>query len=124
MAHYLVTAYPDHARLPDLREKLLEGEVEALDPFGPELDQALRRARLDPSTGKATWEEEDHCSPPLATEREALLDDHFDEIQVEEVEPGEGWDEIEALPSLWWDPAEAGERDVQPELDDGRGPSA
>lgn len=107
MTHYLVRARPDHEALPDLREQLVEGEVEALDPFGRELDQALRRARLDPRTGEAVWEEEDHCTPPLAMERDAVLDAYFDGIEVEEVDPGEGWEAIEALPSLWWDPIEA-----------------
>lgn len=101
MTHYLVTAYPDHTRLLDLHEELQDGEVAELSPFGQELDQALRRARLDPFSGKALWEEEDHCTPPLAAEREAVLDRYFEGIEVEEVEPGEGWAEIEELPSLW-----------------------
>lgn len=110
MAHYLVAADPDHDALPELRERLLEGEIEELEPFGSELQDCLERARLDPRTGRAVWEEEDFCSPPLAMEREAVLDAHFDGIEVEEVEPGEGWAAIDDLPSLWWDPAEAGER--------------
>ncbi len=114
MAHYLVRARPDHDRLPELREKLLEGSVEELDPFGAELDQALRRARLDPRDGHAVWEEEDHCSPPLAMEREKVLDAYFDEITVEEVDPGDGWDEIEQLPSLWWDAQQADPREPEP----------
>jgi hypothetical protein len=117
MAHYLVQAYPDHASLPDLRERLLDEEIEQLDPFGPELQDCLERARLDPRTGKAVWEEGDHCSPPLAMEREAVLDEHFDEIEVEEVDSGEGWEAIENLPSLWWDPQEADEREVSPDHD-------
>lgn len=112
MAHYLVQAYPDHASLPDLRERLLEEKIADIDPFGDELQDCLERARLDPSTGKAVWEEEDHCSPPLAMEREAVLDEHFDEIEVEEVDPGEGWEAIDELPSLWWNPAEAENRDT------------
>jgi hypothetical protein len=117
MAHYLVQAYPDHDTLPDLREQLLAHEIEELDPFGPHLQDCLERARLDPRTGKAVWEEEDHCSPPLAMEKEAVLDDHFDEIEVEEIEPGEGWDAIENLPSLWWDQEEAEDREVRREYD-------
>lgn len=101
MTHYLVRAYPDHDRLPELIDRLQDGQVRELEPFGRELDRALRRARIDPESGQAVWEEEDHCSPPLAMEREAVLEAHFDEIEVEEVEPGEGWARIEALPSLW-----------------------
>ncbi len=113
MAHYLVRAYPDHASLPELRERLLEDEIEALEPFGGELQQALERARLDPQTGEAIWEEEDYCSPPLAMEREAVLEAHFEDIRTEKVDAGEGWEKIEELPSLWWNPAEADERDVE-----------
>lgn len=105
MAHYIVRAQPDHDRLPELREKLQSGDVERLEPFGSELDQALRRARLDPEDGHAVWEEEDHCSPPLKEERAAVLEDYFDGITVEEVQEGEGWDRIDELPSLWWTPA-------------------
>ncbi len=104
MAHYLVRAQPDHDKLPGLREKIQDGTIERLDPFGAELDQALRRARLDPRNGQAIWEEEDHCTPPLKEERAAVLDHHFDDITVEEIQPGEGWERIENLPSLWWTP--------------------
>lgn len=105
MAHYLVRAQPDHERLPDLREKLQSGDVERLSPFGAELDDALRRARLDPKDGSAVWEEEDYCSPPLKEERAAVLNEYFDDITTEEVPAEEGWERIEDLPSLWWNPA-------------------
>lgn len=101
MAYYLVRAYPDHDTLPDLIDRLQSGEVAEMSPFGQELDACLRRARVDPTTGQAVWEEEDHCSPPLAMEKEALLDAYFDEIEVEPVDQGEGWEQIEDLPSLW-----------------------
>lgn len=102
MTHYLVRAYPDHERLPDLLDKLHRGRIQELEPFGRHLDEALRGAKIDPEDGRALWEEEDHCSPPLAMERQAVLDEHFDEIEVEPVDPGEGWDRIEDLPSLWF----------------------
>jgi hypothetical protein len=38
------------------------------------------------------WEE------PLAEERAAVLDAHFEDISVEPVASGEGWHRIEALP--------------------------
>ncbi len=101
MTHYLVRAYPDHGTLPDLIDRLQSGQIAEMRPFGQELDRCLRRARLDPETGQAVWEEEDHCTPPLAMEKRSVLDDHFDEIEVEEVDPGAGWDQIEDLPSLW-----------------------
>ena len=31
------------------------------------------------------WAEEDYCSPPLAMERESVLDRYFEDIIVEEI---------------------------------------
>jgi hypothetical protein len=47
--------------------------------------------RQDSLTGKVYWEEECHCSPPLAMERTAVLDQYFTEInaaQSSEVKDG------------------------------------
>ncbi|MDX1623274.1 MAG: hypothetical protein R3199_04770 [Gemmatimonadota bacterium] len=99
MTHYLVRAEPRWERLPVLEGKLRSGAIEALEPFGPELARALLDARID-EEGTAVWEEEDHCDPPLARERKAVLEDHFDDIEVEPVEPGEGWKRISLLPRL------------------------
>jgi hypothetical protein len=63
--------------------------------------RALKGARLDPATGKAVWEEEDYCSPPLAMEREAVLDRYFQDLRVERVEEGRGWAAISHLPPFW-----------------------
>lgn len=66
-----------------------------------DLSTALEGARRDPETGEAVWEEEDYCSPPLAMEREAVLDRYFSHVAVKPVHPGEGWASIVHLPSLW-----------------------
>ena len=100
MTYWLVRAEPIEDTLPRLRRRLDEGEVRKQRPFGPTLDDSLRRARLRPD-GTAVWEEEDYCDPPLAQERAAVLADHFREIEVEEVAEGEGWRRIEDLPPLW-----------------------
>lgn len=64
------------------REVRLMGEPEAklsersflkLEPFGRALTASLENARHLPD-GTAAWEEEDYCRPPLAREREAVLD--------------------------------------------------
>jgi hypothetical protein len=34
-------------------------------------------------------------------EREAVLDRYFDGIEVQAVDPGEGWERVGDLPSLW-----------------------
>jgi hypothetical protein len=100
MAHYLVTASPREERLPELRERLSRGEFTRLRPFGQALSHSLRRARRLPN-GKAMWEEEDYCQPPLAEERAAVLDHYFDQLSVESVVRGSGWALIEALPAMF-----------------------
>lgn len=103
MAHYLVSAVPDEERLGELEAKLREGAFADLRPFGAELTRALSRARRRPD-GRAVWEEEDYCSPPLAQEREAVLDEYFGDLQVVRVEEGEGWGAIRDLPRLFEEP--------------------
>ena len=98
MAHYLVKANPT-GNLKELKQRLDGGAVRSMRPFGESLDYSLRHARLD-SDGRAFWEELDYCSPPLAQERAAVLDDYFSELETERVEKGEGWKRIEELPRL------------------------
>ena len=71
-------------------------------PFGKAMTHALENARLR-QDGYAVWEEEDYCSPPLAQEREAALDEFFDELEVTPVKEGAGWEEIKELPRLFPD---------------------
>ena len=105
MAYYLVTAVPRENLLAELADRLERDEFSGLRPFGRALTSALRRARRLPD-GKAMWEEEDYCRPPLAQEREAVLDRYFDRITVEPVVEGTGWSLIEAFPAMF--PALAG----------------
>jgi hypothetical protein len=100
MAHYLVTATPRGELLAELSERLERDEFVTLRPFGRALNASLRRARRLPN-GKAMWEEEDYCRPPLAQEREAVLDRYFDQISVESVVEGTGWALIEAFPAMF-----------------------
>ena len=100
MAHYLVTASPREDLLSELLERLGRDEFVTMRPFGKALTHSLRRARRLPN-GKATWEEEDYCRPPLAQEREAVLDRYFAELSVEPVLEGTGWALIEALPPVF-----------------------
>ena len=100
MAYYLVSARPIAQRLNDLESKLSERAFEALRPFGPALTASLESARRRPD-GTAVWEEEDYCRPPLAQEKEAVLDHYFEEISVEPVERHGGWERIEELPPLF-----------------------
>ena len=102
MAHYLVTAFPRPELLPELLGKLTRDEFISLRPFGRALTFSLRRARRLPD-GKAMWEEEDYCQPPLAEERAAVLDRYFDGLSVEPVVEGTGWALIDALPAMFPD---------------------
>ena len=99
MAYYLVRAKPKPERLRELSRQLEHNAFVGLRPFGKALTHSLENARTD-SDGRAIWEEEDYCSPPLAEERAAVLDLYFDEITVEPVNAGEGWKQIQALPKL------------------------
>jgi hypothetical protein len=100
MAYYLITACPREQLLDELQGKLARNELVALRPFGRALSSSLRRARRLPN-GRATWEEEDYCQPPLAEERAAVLDYYFDELSVQPVVEGTGWALIEPLPAMF-----------------------
>ena len=100
MAYYLVQAQPVEELLTELRQRLDSGEIRVMRPFGQALQYSLENARLK-EDGLAVWEEEDYCVPPLAQERAAILDTYFKELNVEKVEKGKGWEQIESLPNLW-----------------------
>jgi hypothetical protein len=100
MAYYLVTASPREELLEELRTKLARDEFVTLRPFGRALSSSLRRARRLPN-GRAMWEEEDYCQPPLAEERAAVLDRYFDGLSVELVAEGTGWTLIEPMPAMF-----------------------
>src|ERR687885_119246 len=76
MTQYLVRAVPLAERLPELARRLRAGEFRQMRPFGRALTESLEDARVAPD-GRAVWEEEDYCSPPLAQERAAVLDAYF-----------------------------------------------
>ena len=100
MAHYLVRAIPRQGALKRIWKDLESGRIASMRPFGRALDESLRNARFD-LRGHAVWEEEDYCTPPLAMEREAVLDEAFELVSVEPVRKGSGWAAIKVLPSLW-----------------------
>lgn len=103
MAHYLVRAKLKLGAAAELRRRLAQQEFLNMQPFGKSLTRALDGIRHDPTTDEVLWEEEDYCSPPLAMERAAVLDNYFDAIQVELLPKGAGWARISELPSLWDD---------------------
>jgi hypothetical protein len=100
MAHYLVTARAKEEGLEELSKKLRRKEYSSMRPFGKAMTYSLENARIR-EDGYATWEEEDYCSPPLAQERAAVLDEFFDELKVMPIRAGAGWAKIERLPRLF-----------------------
>jgi len=101
MAFYLVSAFPRADRLGSLQARLAADAFVSLRPFGATLSDSLQNARRRPDDGAVVWEEEDYCWPPLAQERAAVLDQYFDQIQVEPVQRGEGWERIAGLLPLF-----------------------
>lgn len=87
-------------RLDEPKQKLTSEAFVDLRPFGPTLSHSLRNARWRPD-GTVVWEEEDYCFPPLAQERDAVLDDYFWSVEVEPVAEGDGWARIRDLPRLF-----------------------
>src|SRR5215217_9451079 len=103
MALYIVRARPKND-LSGLRKELNSGEISRLRLFGKTLQYGLDNAKMDPKDGYALWIEEDYCSPPLAMERESVLDRYFNDIIVERLEleeEEEGWSRINDKPRLW-----------------------
>lgn len=103
MAYRFVRALPIRQGLSELRERVENGNIEQMEPFGRAMTKALQNARFDPETGEAVWIEEDYCTPPLAMERAEVLDEYFEDITIvdENVNEANGWERIEDLPSLW-----------------------
>ena len=67
-----------------LLAKLTDGSVAGQRPDGAEIVAAMERAVLT-GDGQVEWSETCYCSPPLAHERETVLDHHFDGISTEEI---------------------------------------
>jgi hypothetical protein len=103
MAFYLVRAKPKKELLKSLHDELNSGQISKMRPFGQALQYSLKNARVDTeNTDFALWIEEDYCSPPLAMERESVLDRYFNDITVERVESEEeAWNTINNKPRLW-----------------------
>jgi hypothetical protein len=101
MSLYLVRARPKND-LSSLRKELNSDEISRLRPFGKTLQYGLVNAKIDPKDGYALWIEEDYCTPPLAMERESVLDRYFEDITVQVIaSEKEGLDRIANIPGLW-----------------------
>jgi hypothetical protein len=103
MALYVVKARPRKELLENLQKDLSSGKISKMRPFGHALQYSLENAKMDNGNPDyALWVEEDYCSPPLAMERESVLNQYFNDIEVVRVESEEqGWNMIKEKPSLW-----------------------
>jgi hypothetical protein len=103
MAFYLVRARPRKEILENLQQELNSGKISKMRPFGRALQYSLENARIDTENPDyALWVEEDYCSPPLAMERESVLDQYFNDIDIQRVESEEEtWNKINDKPLLW-----------------------
>jgi hypothetical protein len=103
MTFYLVRAKPKKEHLGSLKEELNSGKISRMRPFGQALQYSLENARIDDENRDyALWVEEDYCSPPLAMEREGVLDRYFNDISVERVKSEEeAWSSINDKLRLW-----------------------
>jgi len=100
MTYYEVRAKPKE-NIDELRYDMDHGMIHTLIPFGKSLQYSLENAKLD-NEDHAIWIEEDHCSPPLAMEREAVLDRYFNDIEIQAIESEqEGWNRIRHKQSFW-----------------------
>jgi hypothetical protein len=102
MAFYLVRARIRNELLKSLYEEMISGKISKMRPFGRTLQYSLENARIDSEDSNfALWVEEDYCSPPLAMEREAVLDRYFNNITVEPVESEVAWNRLNNKRRLW-----------------------
>jgi hypothetical protein len=72
MALYVVRAKPKKEPS-DLSKDLDSGKISKLKPFVETLQHSLENARMDKEHDYALGVEEYYCSPPLAMERESVL---------------------------------------------------
>ncbi|MEP0940746.1 MAG: hypothetical protein ABJH63_13220 [Rhizobiaceae bacterium] len=65
--------------------KLTDGTIQNQRPDGPELIASMDRAVVN-TKSQIEWTELCFCAPPLAHERDTVLDLHFDDIETEPIE--------------------------------------
>ena len=100
MTLYLVRAKPKN-NLSELRRVRIRQHLNTATIW-TNTSYGLQNARFDTNNNYAMWVKEDYCSPPLAMERESVLDRYFDDITVDEIgSKDEGWNKIQDKPLLW-----------------------
>lgn len=88
---YKVKARLEQGKAGEFYKKLTDGTIQAQKPDGPSIIDGMNRAVIDAS-GLVIWSEECYCDPPLAHERETVLDFYFSEIVTEEIDDYEEYE--------------------------------
>ena len=83
--HYTVTARLIPESAADFLRKLADGTIENQKPDGNEIVASMNRAVID-EEGVVRWSEVCYCPTPLQHERATVFDQHFTDIETEEVE--------------------------------------
>lgn len=94
--HYTVTAHFISETAADFLRKLTDGTIESQKPDGKEIVASMQRAVID-EDGVVRWSEACYCPTPLEHERETVYDQHFTDLETEEVER---YVEIEGRPFM------------------------
>ena len=79
-----------------LLARLTDGSVAAQRPDGREIVASMERAALS-DDGWVGWTETCYCTPPLKHERETVLDDHFEAM---EIAPAEAHERVVGTPLM------------------------
>ena len=88
---YKVTARLKAASAGAFRRKLLDGTIGEQKPDGREIVAAMNRAVVM-AGGDIQWSETCYCDPPLAHERQTVLDHHFDDITTQVIDAQQQYD--------------------------------
>jgi hypothetical protein len=83
--HYTVTARFNPKTAAEFHRLLTDGTVESQKPDGKEIVASMKRAKID-GKGIVRWSEVCYCPTPLEHERETVYDQHFTDLETEEVE--------------------------------------
>ena len=81
---YRVTARLKTETAAEYLRKLTDGTIQSQPPDGREIVGAMNRAVLT-EEGNVSWSEVCYCQTPLAHERATVFDEHFEDLETEEI---------------------------------------
>ena len=83
--HYAVTARFKTETAAEFLSRLTDGSIDSQKPDGQEILASMKRATID-TEGIVRWSEKCFCPTPLQHERATVYDDHFTDIETEEID--------------------------------------